>query len=95
MFIFLGVGFVALSLVFVLMYRYAVSLQMELMLNDAEIHDTITIQLLWFGAAVIGVLSITLAIFLPGPYVPYSGFVFALLGLWFPMMRARRLKTRP
>lgn len=95
MFIFLGVGFVALSLVFVLMYRYAVSLKRELMLNHAEVYDARTIQLLWIGAAVIGALSITLALLLPEPYVPYSGFVFVLLGPWFPMMRARRMRTRP
>lgn len=95
MFIFLGVGFVAVCLVFVSMYRYAASLEQALMLNGAELHVTRTIQLLWCGAAVIGALSIALAMFLPDPYVPFSGFVFALLGLWFPMMRAQRVKTRP
>jgi len=94
MFIFLGIGFVALSVVFVQMYRYAASLEKELLLNGAELHETQTVQWLWAGAAVIGGVSIALALVLPNEFVPFSGFAFALLGPWFSMMRARRDKSR-
>lgn len=95
MFIFLGIGFVALCLVFVLMYRYAASLQSELRLSGAELHDTRTFQLMWLGAATIGGFSIVLALVLRNDSVPFSGFVFALLGPWFPFMRLWRSKSRP
>lgn len=94
MFIFLGIGFVAVCLVFVSMYRYAASLENELRLNGTELRDTRMVQWLWFGAAVIGVLSIVCALLLPEPYIPFSGFVFVLLGPWFALMRARRLRPR-
>ena len=94
MFIFLGIGFVALCLVFVLMYRYAASLQCELRLSGAELHDTRTFQLMWLGAAIIGSLSIVFALVLRIDFVPFSGFVFALLGPWFAFMRSWRSKSR-
>lgn len=95
MFVFLGIGWLALCLVFVLMYRYAGSLKKELRLNDFEIHETKTLGYMWMGAAGIGVLCIILAMTLPRPYVPFSGFAFSLLGIWFPYLRSRRMKTVP
>jgi hypothetical protein len=95
MFVFLGVGFIALCLVFVLMYRYAGSLKTELRLSDFESHETKTLEYMWMGASGIGVLCILLAMFLPTHLVPYSGFAFSLLGAWFPFLRSRRSKTVP
>jgi len=95
MFVFLGIGFVTLCLVFVLMYHYAASLKEELRLNDFELNETRTVKHLWMGAAGIGVISIILAMTLPGPLVPFSSFAFFLLAAWFPFMRSRRLKTNP
>ena len=95
LFIFLGIGFVALCMVYVLMYRYAGSLREELRLSDFEFHETKTLEYMWMGAAGTGVLVILLALYLPGQLVPYSGFAFSLLGAWFPFLRSRRLKTVP
>ena len=95
MFIFLGIGFIALCLVFVLMYRYAGSLKKELRLNDFESHETKTLEYMWVGAAFIGAICVLLAMYLPRNLVPYSGFAFALLGAWFSFLRSRRLKTVP
>jgi len=55
-----------------------------------------TVKLLWTGAAVIGLICIVLALTLPPPLVPLSGFAFALLGLWFYFTRRQRwtLDTR-
>jgi hypothetical protein len=95
MFVFLGIGFFALCVVFVLMYRYAASLKNELRLNDYELHETRTLEYMWMGAAGVGIVCIVLAITLPRPLVPYSGFAFALLGVWFRMVRSRRSKSNP
>jgi len=95
MFVFLGIGFVALCLVFVLMYHYAGSLKKELRLNTFESYETRTLEYLWLGAAAVGVVSIILAITLPLQFVPFSGFAFALLGAWFPYMRLRRARNIP
>jgi hypothetical protein len=92
MFIFLGVGFVALSLIFVLMHRYAGSLKEELLLDENECHQTLTFEIMWLGAAIIGGFSIVLAMTLPSKIVPYSGFAYALLGIWFHWIRSHRSK---
>ena len=93
MFVFLGIGFIALCLVYVLMYRYAGSLKNELLLNAFEEHETKTLEYLWLGAAGVGLLCIILALSFPRPLVPFSGFAFALLGVWFPFLRSRRKKV--
>jgi hypothetical protein len=90
MFVFLGIGFVALCLVFVLMYRYAGSMKNELLLSDYESHETRTFGYMWMGASVVSVFSIVLALTLPGDWVPFSGFTYALLSVWFPFMGSRR-----
>lgn len=90
MFVFLGIGFVALCTVLALMYRYAGSLKNELLLNDFESYETQTFQIMWLGAAGIGGICVILALLLPRPLVPFSGFAFALLGVWFPLIRSRR-----
>lgn len=91
MFVFLGIGFIALCLVFALMYRYAGSLRQELLLNDFESFETKTLEYLWIGAAGVGLVCVMLASSLPEDLVPFSGFAFALLGAWFPLFsRLRR-----
>jgi len=95
MFVFLGIGWIALCFVFVLMYRYAGSLKAALHLNDYESHETKTLEYLWVGAAVVGVICIVMALTLPRQHVPFSGFAFSLLGVWFPYVRSRRLKSAP
>ena len=95
MFVFLGIGFIALSLVFVQMYRYAAGLKNELRLSAFELFETRTLAIMWSGAAVIGLLCVLLATVLPRQLVPYSGFSFMLLGPWFPLIRARRRKSMP
>jgi len=95
MFVFLGIGFVAICMLLVFMYRYAGSLKTELLLSDAEFYETRTVEYMWQGAAAIGLLSIILALLLPVRFVPYAGFAFALLGFWFFLVRARRRRHRP
>ena len=95
MFVFLGIGFVTLSLIFVLMQRYAVSLRKELRLNQSEVYETKTIELLWIAAACVGMAMILTAFFIPEPFTPFAGFVLALLGVLIPGVRYYREKSVP
>jgi len=70
-------------------------LEQELRLSAGEMHETRTVQYMWLGAAGIGALTAISALVMPLPYVPYSGFVFFLLGPWFPFVRFLRMKSRP
>jgi hypothetical protein len=92
MFVFLGIGFIALSLTFVLMYRYAGSLKAELLLNEIECYQTKTFQIIWLGVALIGGISIVLAMTLPLEIIPYCGFAYSLMMIWFPLIRRHRSK---
>ena len=92
MFVFLGIGFVALCVVFVAMYRYATSLADELRLSKAESFETRSMVIMWLGAAMIGFLSVIIALFLPERLVPFAGFTYALCSIWFPLVRSRRAR---
>jgi hypothetical protein len=95
MFVFLGIGFIALCLVFVQMYRYATRLKVELLLNEHELFESRTLAVIWSGAAGIGLISVILAMTLPKLLVPYSIIAFMLLGAWFPLARSWRSKSAP
>ncbi|MCP4045829.1 MAG: DUF1211 domain-containing protein [Gammaproteobacteria bacterium] len=95
MFIFLGIGFIALCLVFVQMYRYATQLKDQLLLSDFELFESKTLAIMWSGAAIVGLICVILAIVLPAQTVPFSGFSFMLLAIWFPLVRIRRQKLKP
>ncbi|MEE4216836.1 MAG: TMEM175 family protein, partial [Xanthomonadales bacterium] len=92
MFVFLGIGFMALCLVFTMMYRYAERLREPLLLSERELYRTRTVQYLWTGAGGTGFLCVVLALALPVDRVPFSGFAFALLAGWFPLLRWLRGK---
>lgn len=92
LFIFMGIGFFCLSMIIVLMYRYARSLKTSLLLNDFETHETRTLEILWMGIASTGLIAVILALILPDQYVPFSGFAFALISVWTPWIRIRRDK---
>lgn len=95
MFIFLGLGFFALCLVFVEMYRYAGRLKVELLLDDRELFECRTRVVMWAGAALIGLFCVALAMVLPRPWVPFSGFALSLLGPWFPLVQYWRNRSVP
>ena len=95
MFVFLGIGFIALSAVFVQMYRYAARLKEGLRLSDYELFVSRTVVIMWCGAAVIGLICVLLAMFLPRQLVPYAGFSFMLLAIWFPLVSTKRRKSAP
>jgi uncharacterized membrane protein len=95
MFVFLGCGFVAFCLVFLLMYQHALVRRSELRLNEYEVYQTETSALVWSGSAVIGVLSIGLALVLPPRWLPFAGFGYSLMGVWIPLAMTWRNRSQP
>lgn len=95
MFVFLGCGFVAFCVVFLLMYRHAIVRKSELRLNEFETYQTETSALIWSGSAVIGVVSIVLALTFPPNLMPFAGFGYALVGVWIPLAIIYRVRSQP
>ena len=95
LFVFLGIGFSTLCVVFVLMYRYAARRAQYLLLSPAELYETNTIAMFWAGAAVIGVLVASAAVLLAPPWTSYAGFVFTLLAAWGPWIGITRSRKKP
>lgn len=93
MFVFMGLGFATLCLIYYSFYAWARRRADLLRLSAAERYLTQTVEFVWLGAALIGLLAVTLALVLPQRAVPFSGFAYALLGAWVPLihsLRARR-----
>lgn len=95
MFVFLGCGFVAFCVVFLMMYRHAIVRKVELKLSQFEIYTTETSALVWSGSAVIGVISIVFALTFPPSLLPFAGFGYALLGAWIPLAISYRERSQP
>jgi len=95
MFVFLGCGFVAFCVVFLMMYRHAIVRKVELKLSQFEIYTTETSALVWSGSAVIGVISIVFALTFPPGLLPFAGFGYALLGAWIPLAISYRERSQP
>lgn len=96
MFVFMGSAFVAICLVFVLMYRYALRRSEFLRLNVLERNETSRVVLDWAGCFVIGLVMIALALLLPDRWVPLSGFSFILISAWIPLaasIASKRMKA--
>jgi hypothetical protein len=94
MFIFLGCGFIAFCIVFMLMHRHARFRKNELRLNEFELYQTDTSAFVWGGSAVIGVISIVIALTIPPQFMPFAGFVYFLLGVWIPLAINHRARTK-
>ena len=96
MFVFLGVGFAALCAVFVLLYRHSARCSEQLLLNEEERFHTRTVTMLWTGSAGIGLLSVTGALLLEPPWIPFAGFAYMLMSIWMPWFsnwRRKQLRT--
>ncbi|MFK7828493.1 MAG: TMEM175 family protein [Congregibacter sp.] len=82
MFVFFGIGFTVLSLVFLLMYWHAVRCKEQLALNPVELFQSRMLFMLWLGFAVIGGVAIALALLVPTALMPWAGFAYVLLSMW-------------
>ena len=81
MFIYFSIGFMAIFMLYALMYRHAKKLAKELLLNDFELHTTTTQFRISQWLVGVGLVAAILAAVLPAQMVVFSGFAFALTGL--------------
>lgn len=76
-----SLGYIAVCVLFALLYHYAYRLRAELELNEYEAARTLHAVLFQLGFAVVGVLVIVAALALPLNIAGYSGLLFSLNGV--------------
>jgi hypothetical protein len=93
MFLFMGVGFAMLCLLFTLMYAWARRRADDLLLSDQERFETATLGGIWLGSGVIGLVSVVLAVTMPEGVGGFAGVGFSVRWAWLRWvsgLRARR-----
>jgi uncharacterized membrane protein len=73
-----SLGYVAVCVLFALLYHYAYRLRAELELNEYEAARTLHAVLFQLGFAVVGILVIVAALALPLNIAGYSGLIYSL-----------------
>jgi len=76
-----SVGFMAVCVLFALLYHYAYSKRVELELNEYEALRTIHAVFFQLGFAVVAVLVIATALLLPVRYAGFAGLLYTLNGV--------------
>jgi uncharacterized membrane protein len=99
LFVIFGVGFAGLSAIIVLLNAHAYSARDKLSLNELELFDLQTEKTHWNINVIVAVISVFLAILLPGRWVVVAGMfygVFAIVLPWHAISRGRlRDKLHP
>jgi len=80
--------------VFKLLYAWTRRRADPLRLSSSERFRARTVELIWLGFAVIGVISVILALAVPDAWVPFSGFAYLLTAAWGPWVGRRRDRLR-
>jgi uncharacterized membrane protein len=97
MFVIFGCGYASLSLVIVLLNRHALRLADELRLSDIERWATVTQIQQWLISTSVPLISIVLALTMPGPWIVLAGLIYGSFGLLMPghhMLRERLWAAR-
>jgi uncharacterized membrane protein len=76
-----SLGYIAVCVLFALLYHYAYRMRTELELNEYEAARTLHAVLFQLSFAVIGVIVIVAALVLPVQYAGYSGLLYSLSGV--------------
>jgi uncharacterized membrane protein len=94
LFVIYGVGYIAISLVFTLMYYHAYCQREQLELTELEVLDTLTSMRALLLDCGVGVLSITIALIGGENYTALAGFTYFLIGIERSIYGFRRGKQR-
>jgi uncharacterized membrane protein len=90
MFLIFGCGYASLSLVIVLLNRHALRLSDELSLSDEERWATATQIQQWLISTAVPIVSIVLALTMPGAWVVLAGMIYSSFGLLMPWHHKHR-----
>ena len=94
MFVVFGIAYASVSVIVVLLYRYAHSKANELGLSTLETYDTVTAMQIWMVSVIIPLLSALIALTAPDSYIVASGFFYATYSIAIPWISNRRQKQR-
>ncbi len=89
-----GAGFFLLSVNVIALNAYALRMRAALGLSALEAHDTRAQILGWIGPAAISLLSVLLALTLPGGALSLAGFVYFALAVIGPVVGVRMGRQR-
>lgn len=84
-FAFYSAGFFALALIFFQLFRVTLRHSSNLALNDLELRRTRLSMYEWAIAASVSLLSIVLALTLPGTWVSAAGYIYSVMFLLMPI----------
>ncbi len=96
LFVIYGVGYIAIFLVFALMYYHAYRQRERLELNEFEVLDTLTSMRALLLDCGVGVLSVAIALIGGETYVAWAGFAYFLIGIErtiYGFMRGKQRRT--
>lgn len=94
LFVIYGVGYIAISLVFALMYYHAYRQHEQLELTKLEVLDTLTSMRALLLDCGVGVLSVAIALIGGEDYTAVAGFTYFLIGIERSIYGFRRGKQR-
>ena len=90
MFIIFGCGYASLSMLIVLLNRHALRVADELRLSEEERWDTVTQMQRWLISTAVPIVSIVLALTMPGAWTVLAGLIYGSFGLLMPWHHRRR-----
>ena len=94
MFVIFGTAYAALSSMIALLYRHALRLEKNLLLDAVEKFDAHTEKGFWLTNAGIGAVSSLLALTLPDGLIVIAGMFYGFLGILMPWYHIRRRRAR-
>jgi uncharacterized membrane protein len=95
LFVIYGVGFVAMCVTILLLYRHAWQQREALQLNEVERYDTRVGAITWTILGSAGLLSTLMALFLPSTWVGIPGWAYMPLAFVMPIYDNRARRKRP
>lgn len=94
LFLIYGLGYIAINLLFYLMYRGAIRQSREIGLNEIEIFESKTVRDIFLICSLIGVCSISIAYLVPLRLVGFAGFFYVTIGPAYSFWYGYRAKKR-
>ena len=90
LFAFGAVGFTTISLIFVWMYQHALNLKLPLRLSKEEVYLATTYIYVRWAIVATGVIALVAPFSVPDGWVPFTGFVYAIIFVAQPLIEYRR-----